>query len=710
MFLPVIDILVIVLFFTAIIIIGIVSAKRIKNQEDFFLGGRKFGKLILTFAAFGQGTSSDSAVGVSRTVFVDGIVGVWSSLLFLFSTPLYWLTSPWYRRMRVMTMAEYFEERFESGRMAMLYVLMAIMGLMAFTALGISATSKTVLALTPKTVEELTVEELAEYQLGNELAAIESLDFSALDDAQKFRLQELRKKNPRVHFSHFDETFLVFTVCIIILIYGTLGGLTAAFITDMIQGIFIILLSVLLLPFAMYKVATLYGDGSIIGSMSVLHDRLPETAFEIFGSPNAIDFTWYFVVVISVMAMANTAVQPNQLVAIGSGKDEFAGRVGFVAGSFIKRIVTILWGFVALFAIVLYADALQNPDLLWGYMTLDLLGALGLGLVGLMIACLMAALMSSADMQMITASGLFTRGFYNKLMPGKSESHYLLIGRVFSILYMFLAALFATAFDDFLSLLKFTWGFFAVFAATFWMGLLWRKTSRMAAWVSIAAAALLFVVGPPLAPLLFPSLRSADSLLVKTEYRIIENQYRASLSDVEEAEEKGEILVQGESFVKSFQIPGKSVFWGQGIRYDDDGLPYGDGTLNLELLALSALGVPLESYPYALNETLRFSMRVVIPFGLILVISGLFPCRNSDQVKRFFVKMRLPVVADHEEDARRLEAAQKDLDFGREILMFPRSNWEIQKFRGVAAIGFFVCCGVTAMMIGFLYLLVNFGS
>ena len=61
---------------------------------------------------------------------------------------------------------------------------------------------------------------------------------------------------------------------------------------------------------------------------------------------------------------------------------------------------------------------------------LDLLGPLNMGLVGLMIACLMAALMSTADCLMITGSSLLTHNIYRPLVTGKSERHYVTVGRV----------------------------------------------------------------------------------------------------------------------------------------------------------------------------------------------------------------------------------------------------------------------------------------
>lgn len=50
------DLIVVIVFFLVLIGIGLWSMFKIKDQEDFFMGGRKFGKIVQLFAAFGQAT------------------------------------------------------------------------------------------------------------------------------------------------------------------------------------------------------------------------------------------------------------------------------------------------------------------------------------------------------------------------------------------------------------------------------------------------------------------------------------------------------------------------------------------------------------------------------------------------------------------------------------------------------------------------------
>ncbi len=57
-----IDYLVLVAYFAIMIGIGLWAMRRVSDQEDYFMGGRGFGKLLQTFAAFGAGTGAHEPV------------------------------------------------------------------------------------------------------------------------------------------------------------------------------------------------------------------------------------------------------------------------------------------------------------------------------------------------------------------------------------------------------------------------------------------------------------------------------------------------------------------------------------------------------------------------------------------------------------------------------------------------------------------------
>ena len=84
--------------------------------------------------------------------------------------------------------------------------------------------------------------------------------------------------------------------------------------------------------------------------------------FEVFGSPKTLDFTWYFILTAAIVSGLTVVTQPNQLVTAGAAKDEYAARIGFVTGTFMKRVITIFWGMLGLSAILLYGGEINNPD------------------------------------------------------------------------------------------------------------------------------------------------------------------------------------------------------------------------------------------------------------------------------------------------------------------------------------------------------------
>ncbi len=214
-----IDIAVIIGYFAVVIAIGVWASRRIKNQTDYFLAGRKFGKFIRTFAAFGQGTSADNAVGVTTTTFSNGIAGVWSSLLYLFATPMYWMVMPWMRRLRLISLGDFFEARYGSKRMAGLYAVIGVIGMMTIISVGFAAMTKTVVALTPKAADQLSAAENAEYAQAMRWNALEAKEVHALSAAESAELEQLRIEKPRKMFFHLNPDVLIWVVCVVVIFF-----------------------------------------------------------------------------------------------------------------------------------------------------------------------------------------------------------------------------------------------------------------------------------------------------------------------------------------------------------------------------------------------------------------------------------------------------------------------------------------------------------
>ena len=127
------DLAILVAFLVAIIWISVAVSRGIKHQTDFFLGGRTLGRWLQFFLNFGNMTDSVGAVTTSSEIYRQGVGGLWLSFQTLFITPFYWFSAVWYRRVRLITMADLYVDRFDSRALASAYamfnIIIALLGL-----------------------------------------------------------------------------------------------------------------------------------------------------------------------------------------------------------------------------------------------------------------------------------------------------------------------------------------------------------------------------------------------------------------------------------------------------------------------------------------------------------------------------------------------------------------------------------------------------
>jgi len=724
--LSVIDLAVIFIYFVVIVYIAIRAARLVNNREDYFMAGRRFGKLIQTFAAFGQATSVENVTTTTTMVNSNGASGIWAMLAGgLVNLPVFWMTSIWYRRLRLLTLGDFFEERYGSKRMAAFYALCQTIFFVLIAAIGLVAMSKTIAAIAAKPESELNTVERIEYTKAVELEKLEAADFALLTADQKTRLVDLQMLNPKKEYSYVNENWLIIVVAAITLLYASIGGLAAAFMVDLVQGMFIILLSILLIPFAMMKINLQHGTEGFLGSFQTMHKTLPASFLEIWGSPSLIEFSWFWIVGFSVMIVLATAVQANQMTACGSAKDDYTARYGFVSGMLLKRYSSVMWGLVALLTVVLYGGTISDPDYVWGHATRDLLGPLGIGLVGLMIACLIAALMAAKSAFMLTAAALITNNLYRPFRPNCSENHYIWAGRVFSALYMLVSAYFATQSKGLFGLFKMTMMFNSILAAAFWLGMLWRRSNRTGAWASMVVMFVATVILPFGLPMI-SGMRTSEYLCKTTNAVPVSRSYVARQMDVQERDraiaswdrlniagksenERPLAIKAGDKFEKKVLLPKKSIFWNEGLKITN-GITTGQGYLKVELIALDKLGWDLSKNSYSLNETLTFLFRIIIPFLVLMLVAFFTQPEDKKRLDQFYGKMLTPVVGSHADDEREMALTQANPSRFDHLKIFPESNWEFRKWNREDWIGVIVSCIAVISVVALLIFIVSLGS
>lgn len=684
------DYIILFIYFGGMAGIGFWAMRRVKKQEDYFMGGRNFGKLFQTFAAFGAGTGSADPVNTARGTFANGVSGMWGVMYWLFVTPIYWITGVWYRRMRCLTLGDWFTERYESRMIGVAYAIFGCFYYMVYGAMLFTAIGKFAVPL-----------------MGPEILGIQT------------------------------EVVLVPLVAIIVTLYGVLGGITAAYWTDLIQGICIILLSVLLIPFGLSAVVEKFGQSgdSWTDGFRVMHEQLPEATFTLLGDGASSEFPLYAVVVIVIMNMVGIVLTPHFIVTGGgTARTEHDARVGLVTGNFIKRFCTIGWVITALIVLTLFSsrpELIADPDQAWGVATKELLGPIGIGLVGLMLACLLAALMSSVDCYMLVCSALVVRNIYVPYInPKASEKECLRLGRITGAIIVIGAVIVSVTMLDMFKQLQLTWIVPMTFAALFWLGMYWRRATTRAGWITVGFCIASFFVLPRMIPAMAPGLRTDQTFATINDITETTTVRKAYPSDVS----AGRAAKTGEAVAISKTTGGASIYWSGGLapmeghteftelsRTETNsktvvtktyaGPMLGQGTFRFDMLIYTKLlGLDLTKVSNAALTTLEFPFKIIAPFLIMIVASLLTKPNGKEALDRLYVRMKTPVDPNPARDAAELEKSYAMPDRFKHRKLFKHPDIEIQRPTSTDFWGFLACFAVCFLVIGLIALVAGLGT
>lgn len=167
------------------------------------------------------------------------------------------------------------------------------------------------------------------------------------------------------------------------------------------------------------------------------------------------------------------------------------GRLGAIFAGALKLPNLFILILPGVMATALYPD-LERPDLVFPTLAFDLLPV---GLRGVILAALAAAILSSLESIYNSASTLFTFDFVARLRPGLSDAQLVRTGRWATVGFMVLSALWAPQISRFPTLWQYLQSVLAYVTppavAVFVLGMLWRRATPSAATVT-------FAVGLPL--------------------------------------------------------------------------------------------------------------------------------------------------------------------------------------------------------------------
>ncbi|MHC4945498.1 MAG: sodium:solute symporter family protein [Planctomycetota bacterium] len=697
--LHILDLGIILLYILIILWLGWRAGTDTKNTSDFYIAGRRLGKVYQFFLNFGNATDSSQAVGVSREIYRMGIGGMWIQFLVLFLTPFYWFTAMLFRRCRQITIGDYFTERFNSPFLGGAFAVFTLV--MAFIGGGASymVAGKTMEAMTPKPLERCTLEERAMVEQFREYKALRDKLDLGLTEAEQARYEELNDRQKRGElrsFIPYVNRYLFYVIyALIVTAYTVLGGFTAAAITDAIQGVLIITFSLILIPIGLSR----------IGGFEGLHANVPDYMFELFGSASTSEYAWYTILAMIIANLVSIVATAPSMAIAGSARNEMTARVGIIGGMFFKRFIMLFWALAGLIAIGLYAGKLHDPDLIWGHMTHDLLFPGG---IGLMLAGILAANMSSLDASSVSNSALFIRNLYQPLVQGKSERHYINVGRVV-IFFILLGGVGCAVFvDNLLDLFKYFISIPAVFGAAIWLGFIWRRLTRWAVILQVLICFTVYAFIPNLFQTM-DSVRDNPGFLLETRAREVTITTGALKEDVD----SGEAKHIGQPIEKRHVIEPAGVFFEHVVR-SDPGDPAsskrGHGRFHAEIWVLSWFGIDFSQCTKAQLVATRFFFDALFPFVLLFLISLLTPRVNKKLLDRFYGKLHTPVQPTPEQEEQALEEAAENPEQFESKKIIPGSSWEILKPSRLDILGFGGSWILVGVVILLLWILANLGA
>ena len=406
-----VDWIVILIYFG--IIIGLawwVTRQKQEDSTEYFLAGRNLSWFIVGASIFASNIGSEHLVGLAGSGATDGIAMAHYELHAWALLVLGWVMVPFYMRSQVFTMPEFLERRFSSSSRIILSAISLVAYTLTKVAVGIFAGG---------------------------------IVFSVL--------------LPEMNFIGMDS-FWIGSILVILLTgaYTIFGGLRSVVYTEALQTVILILGSILVTIFGL----------EAIGGMSGLREALGSESFNLWKPlvPDGMEGTWAPVKESGKMAWYFNDNYPwlgmlicapiiglwywttDQYIvqrALGA-KNEQEARRGTIAAAFLKLLPVFIFIIPGMIAFALaktgevpaLTEQLIGPD---GEIIRDnaqkvfplmVATVLPIGLRGLVVAGLLAALMSSLAGVFNASATLFTMDFYSRFRPDTSQEKLVWVGRV----------------------------------------------------------------------------------------------------------------------------------------------------------------------------------------------------------------------------------------------------------------------------------------
>jgi SSS family solute:Na+ symporter len=363
---------------------GMWVGRKERNTQDYYLAGRSVAWWAVAGSIFGTNISSHHMVGMMGAGLKEGFAQANFEFGAIFGLlMLCYFFLPFYRGMGVYTLSEYLGRRFDE-RSQLVYSI-TNMGFLLIQMCG-------TMILGALTVATLTAD--SRYAIGYETAVCLLAGVAAA--------------------------------------YTFFGGLKADIFNDVVQSILLLIGSGTLAVLAIWH--------PNVGGISGLLDKQPEK-FHVFFAADHPQLPWSGVLS-GLMVLHCYYWGTNQFIVqrtLGA-KTDWDARLGTITAGFFKLLIPFLCIVPGMAAgYILAIDPATESDTAFAGLTRELLPA-GYGLVGLVMAGLVAGILSTIDSMMNSTATLFTFDIYKKyIRPDASEIRLVWVGRMAMMLMVGLA-------------------------------------------------------------------------------------------------------------------------------------------------------------------------------------------------------------------------------------------------------------------------------
>ncbi|MEM9337979.1 MAG: sodium:solute symporter [Bacteroidota bacterium] len=434
--LAVIDVLVLVAYFIFVVWLGTKYLKKgSASTDNYFLAGRNMTWPVIGFSLFAASISSTTLIGKSGDAYSTGIA-VFNYDLISVLVMVFFATFflPFYIKSGIFTIPEFLERRFDK-RSRYYFSFITLLGSTFLEAAGALYAAALLMKLV---FPSLSVVELS----------------------------------------------VIFAV--VVATYTIPGGLSAAIRVDLMQGI------VLLIGTFILAYLTIQNGGADYIKNLLLEKDLMVKLIRPLDDPSV---PWLGMVVgIPILGFYFWGNNQVLVQRVLTAKSIDHGRKGILMVGFLTVLILFVIIFPAL-AGKHFFPGLEKNDMIYPKLVIELMPV---GILGLMLAAMVAALTSSLSALLNSVATLFTMDFYVNLKKGTTQKEQVIVGKIVSVIVLILALIWVPFLSKFDSLLKYYQEMLSYIAppvvAVFLLGVFWRKINRHGAFWGLIAGAVLAVL------------------------------------------------------------------------------------------------------------------------------------------------------------------------------------------------------------------------